>query len=456
MADDIIPPAAEARLDAFSNDVWGNLDANDVFRRDGPEEVRKALKVAKKPRSYGLPLVDFSKWEGDPPPRQWLWGELLPAQQTTMLTGEGGVGKSLFGQALATHIALGIPFLGQQVEQRNTLYITCEDDEDELWRRQAAICAAIPIPLQALKGKLFLSSLTGTQQTELATFDEAGRVVPTDRWEQLTESCEDHEIGLFTFDNATDAMAGDLNDLHQVAAFVNLLTGLAIRLEGAALIVHHPNKAGGEWLGSVAWHNKVRSRLIIERADEDDPDARVLSAPKANYGPSGGRISFRWHRGSFVRDEDLPPDYAQQLTDTIRANGENSAFLECLRERARQGEARAVGASPGPNYAPSQFEGMTQAKGFKRAALKRAMDRLFMIGAIETYTYRNTAKGRDVTIIREVAEGTPNASPNASRTLPPDYPEQSDRTPPRTHPYTTYSPGAAFGAAPSGQEGEDA
>ena len=219
------------------------------------------------------------------------------------------------------------------------------------------------------------------------------------------------------------------------------------------MIIHHPNKAGDDWLGSVAWNNKVRSRLILEKGeDEDDPDARQIRNPKANYGPNGGKVAFRWHRGTFVREDDLPPDTRAELTDAIKVTGENAAFLACLRERAAQGDARAVGPSPGPNYAPSQFEGMAQAKGLKKPALKRAMDRLFSIGRIEAHTYRNKAKSRDVTIIREVPEGIPNAIPNASRTLSPNLPDPRPEHP-RAHTVgTTYQEGAAHEAAAPSHE----
>src|SRR5690606_8787179 len=87
-----------------------------------------------------LPLADIATWIGDPPARRSFWGDWLPANQATMLTGRGGIGKSLFEQCLFTAIALGRPFLGMETTQRNTLYVTCEDEEPELWRRQAAIC----------------------------------------------------------------------------------------------------------------------------------------------------------------------------------------------------------------------------------------------------------------------------------------------------------------------------
>jgi RecA-family ATPase len=118
---------------------------------------------------------------------------------------------------------------------------------------------------------------------------------------------ERHGIRLVVFDNATDAMAGDLNGLHQVAAFVNLLTGLALRMDGAVIILHHPNKAGSDWLGSMAWHNKVRSRLLIEDAGiEGDTDARIIRNPKLNYGPQGGQIASAGTTGPSSRRATYP------------------------------------------------------------------------------------------------------------------------------------------------------
>src|SRR3546814_19737218 len=64
-------------------------------------------------------------------------------RQATYLTGPGSAGKSLLGQQLATCHALGRPFLGVDTRGGPALYITCEDDKDELHRRQAAICRAL-------------------------------------------------------------------------------------------------------------------------------------------------------------------------------------------------------------------------------------------------------------------------------------------------------------------------
>lgn len=344
-----------------------------------------------------LPVVDYANWAGSPPDRRSYWGALLPFLQTTMLTGPGGVGKSLLGQQLSAAIALGLPFLGLDTVRARCLYVTCEDDADELWRRQDAINAALGVGMGALEGNLFLSSLCGQDGTALADFS-SGALRVTPRWQQLADFVQSNDVRVFVFDNATDAMAGDLNDVHQVAEFVNLLTGLALDIGGAAVILHHPNKAGADWLGSMAWHNKVRSRLMMAHGESAaDPDVRTLSNPKANYGPSGGSITFRWYAGAFVTDDQVPDDYRQRLQESAQAAFDNGVFLACLRQRTK--EQRAVSASPSATFAPSEFAEMRESRGIGRERLKLAMNRLFAIGAIETgdlpwlRTDRHRAKG---------------------------------------------------------------
>lgn len=333
-----------------------------------------------------LPEIDLSAWvDHEPPRRQSLWGDgWLPSAKAVMLTGAGGIGKSLFAQCLVTSIAMGRAFLGMDVVPAKCLYITCEDDADELWRRQVQICDVFGVPIADMIGRVFLVSLSGEQETALAQLNlSTGRLEPTDRWEELLGTVVRHGIRFVVFDNATDAMAGDLNDLHQVAEFVNLLTGLAMRIDGPVLLLHHPNKANADWLGSVAWHNKVRSRLIIEDGGiEGDPDARVIRNPKANYGPQGGSIAFRWHRGAFIDEASLPADDRARVGETTAAAAENKIFLECL--RACTDRQQAVSISPSTTFASSIFAAMPESKGIGKSKLRAAMNRLLLLKQIET------------------------------------------------------------------------
>ncbi len=361
-----------------------------------------------------LPVIDLAALDGEPPARESLWGSWLPIRQTSLLTGRGGIGKSLFAQNLLASVALGLPFLGMETVRSRCLYVTCEDDRDELWRRIDAFCRSRGRSIGELQDWLHLVSLSGETDTALAVFaGRDGGLETGPRWGQLQGTVARHGVRLVVFDNATDAMAGDHNDLHQVAAFVNLLTGLAQRIDGSFLLLHHPNKVGADWLGSVAWHNKVRSRLIIEDAGEaGDPDARAVRNPKANYGPQGGRIDFRWHEGAFVCDAELPGDFRARLAESAVAGRENVIFLDCLAAATKR--EQAVSASRSPTFAPSIFAEMPESKGIGRAKLVGAMNRLLTLGQIETGELpwkardRHQAKGLRVTAANGAANGAAN------------------------------------------------
>ena len=397
--------------------------------------VKGAMAEAQSATSGGigkrLPEIDLASWIGiDPPPRLSLWGDgWLPVRTLTMLTGAGGIGKSLFAQCLATCVAIGRPFLGMAVTKSKSLYMTAEDDCDELWRRQLAICDVMGITLSQLVGRLFLVSLSGDGETALAQLDLAtGRLKQTDRWQEVLGTVDQHGLRLVIVDNATDAMGGDLNDLHQVAEFANQLTGLALRNDGSVLLLHHPNKANDDWLGSVAWHNKVRSRLIIKAGGiEGDPDARMILNPKANYGPQGGQINFRWHRGAFVSDTDLPEDSRARLSESAVAATGNMVFLKCLRECTRR--KQAVSGSPSNTFAPTLFAQMPEAKGLGRDKLRAAMNRLFTLHQIETGELSWRIKDRkQATGLREVgadagdgaADGAADTCGERGRPMPND------------------------------------
>lgn len=420
----------------------------------------------------GLPLLDPGNWAGQlPPPREWLLRDWIPARQATYLTGPGSAGKSLIAQQLCTCTALGLPFMGVETRQSVAMYLTCEDDEAELYRRQHAICEAVGAKLGDLSGKLHLVSLAGHIGTELATFgpgrepvDECDRGEPsmrlTNQWRALSETAQDTGAGFIALDNVAHLFAGNENIRNEVAAFVSLLNRLAMQMDGAVLLIGHPNKAGDSYSGSTAWENQVRARLFLETPKDDDgyavdPDARVLSRQKSNYARNGETIAFRWHRMAYVRDEDLPGDFAAELNATIRATSENARFLDCLRARSAQGEGRGVGPSPSSNYAPAQFEAMREARGLKKVALRRAMERLFATGAIETYEHRNTEKGRTVTLIREVG-GTPERSPERLPNTIPDHPRTHTPNDPAHTLYTYGNKGAGPEAAAPSDSGDEA
>lgn len=260
-----------------------------------------------------------------------------------------------------------------------SLYLSCEDDADQLHFRQERLCEALGVPMASLAGKLHLASLRGSLGSELATFGHDGKMTPTATFTRLVATINATGAKLVILDNVAHLFVGNENDRADVTRFVNLLNKLASDTGAAIILLGHPNKAGDEWSGSTGWNNAVRSRLYLDH--DEQTDIRTLSLPKANYSQKGEVARFIWQDWAFVHLDDLTPERAEELRDTVQASADNVLFMACLAERTKQ--QRAVSEKRGPNFAPVIFAGMPESKSIGKARLEQAMDRLFRIGKID-------------------------------------------------------------------------
>jgi len=379
-------------------------------------------------------IADLSDWSNSKAPeRDFVIPGWIVRGACGLLSGQEGVGKSLLAQQMATCAALGLTFLGLEIATTPSVYITCEDPIDELWRRQEDINRTLGITMADLEGRLLLVSLKGHLGNELALFDAQGRISVTDRYRQIEQTVTAFGAGLIFLDNAAHFFTGNENARHDVATFLGLLERLSEIVNGAVVLLAHPNKQhaqgnkqGNEYSGSTGWSAHVRNRLFLDWAQKDaegnylGDDGRLLRKSKANYGKKGEEINFRWHEWAFTRDEDLPESVSNQLRQVGRANFENDCFLACLRQRLV--ERRAVSEKASATYAPKVFEGMPEAKGCTKEQLTEAMNRLFRINAIERgYLWVNRGEGKSVHGLREVGADLPmaeNAVPMTSDNLP--------------------------------------
>jgi RecA-family ATPase len=354
-----------------------------------------------------------------PPHRRFIIPGWIVRGACGLLSGQEGVGKSLLAQQMATCVALGRDFLGLPVERCKTIYVTCEDPIDELWRRQEDINKSLGITMDDIADHLLLVSLKGEIGNELGTFDQQGRLSISQRYRQIEQLAQGFGANLLFLDNAAHLFAGNENARHDVAVFLGLLERLSETIDGAVVLLAHPNKQhaqgnkqGNEYSGSTGWSAHVRNRLFLDWADKDangnflGEDGRVLRKSKANYGKKGEEITFRWHEWSFVRDEDLPEDIAAEMRQISRHGFENECFLECLRQR--NSERRAVSEKPSANYAPKVFAEMPEARGCTKEQLAGALDRLFRLGAIERgFLWVNKGEGKAVHGVRETSANLP-------------------------------------------------
>lgn len=352
-------------------------------------------------RPVRLDLASPPDWAGHPiPERPWIVPGWLPARQVTMLSGDGGLGKSLLAIQLMASAALGETWLGQRVEPCKSLGVFCEDDMDELHRRVADVAQHHGHDLDDL-GDMMLTSRVGLDSA-LVTFPHDGPAEPTDLMGTIMAQAVGMEARIVVLDSLHDLFTGNENVRTQARAFIGHLRSLAMEIDGAVIVTAHPSLSGrntgtGE-AGSTAWNNAVRSRLYLT-SPEDDPDAnrRVLRRMKANYGPRDAEIAMTWHQGAFVADG--TPSALFQSLDRKRIESE---FLAALDRLAAQG--RYVSASVNAvNYAPKALRKQAGLR-YQPRDIEGAMNALFDRGEIVVGDFRTNQRKTVTAIIRKAPQ----------------------------------------------------
>lgn len=316
------------------------------------------------------------------PDRQWLVPDLIPARNVTLLSGDGGTGKSLLSLQLACAVAMGGRWIGRAVSGGHAVYLSAEDELDELHRRLAAIVAAEGATLADLD-RLTIRSLAGEDALLAMSGAPGAPLAPSALLEELDAFLADLRPALLVLDTLADLFPGNENDRAQVRQFIGLVRGLALRHDCAIVLLSHPSRAGmstgsGD-SGSTAWNNSVRSRLYFERIAADgievNPDARILRTMKANYGRTGAEIPMTWRDGVFVADA------TETGLDRMAGNAKaERVFLELLAEF--QAQKRRVNHAGGRTYAPNIFADHPKGGGITARAFRHAMENLLQAGRI--------------------------------------------------------------------------
>ena len=94
------------------------------------------------------------------PPRQWAVDNWIPSNTVTLFSGDGGTGKSLAATQLAVASVTDRAWLGLRTRPGPAIYLTAEDDLDELHRRLVDIARAEGVGLDKLS-ELTIRSLAG-------------------------------------------------------------------------------------------------------------------------------------------------------------------------------------------------------------------------------------------------------------------------------------------------------
>lgn len=369
---------------------------------EGQEELTnvRPIRSAPPPTKDLTEALDWPKLAPlEPPPRQWAIKGWLGFGHVTLLVGQGGIGKTLLAQQMASAMALGREFVGEVPRPFKSLMWACEDDHDELWRRQICLARWCKSGLEEFDENLVIVPRQGLDNALVTT--EFGKLMFTPLIAKLSEQANDLKCEIVIIDNAGQTYGGGENDRHAVTAFLNALVG-ALPGRAILLLAHPSRSAGSEFSGSSAWENVARTRLYLgatlpkEKIDPEtttDDNVRYLARRKANYSPKD------WRRMTYA-DGALRPDIVESpgsLIASIQASRAERVLVDGLQKLATMGVHGSSG-SRSPNFLPKILGEYKLDEGLPSRDLSAAMRALMIAGRLKQETVgktqnRNPVKG---------------------------------------------------------------
>lgn len=359
--------------------------------------VRGKTETETVPQSHYLPWSVLSQRE--PPPRRWFMSEWLTTG-ATILAGRGGTGKTTLAQTMASAGATQTTYITSIEKIIVNFMWACEDDHDELWRRQIQICSALGIEMTALEDLFYLESRLGCDNTLFAPV--MGRMQWTPAFELLKEEVNDVGADVLWLDNIGQTFGGNENERHPVTAFVNGLMGLRPGI--AVVLLGHPARnSGSEYAGSAAWENAVRSRWYFgdrlpDQPDEQEPeeDVRYLCRRKANYS-FRDYARLRYRNGVFMPEQPDGLSFAERFGGQNRQESLDTIVLAGFDKCVAAGIAVTDGRTS-PDYLPTRLVDMGLNAGRSKRDIAATMNRLMADGRFKrvqvgSYTNRNPKMG---------------------------------------------------------------
>ena len=233
--------------------------------------------------------IDLARYDTEPiPPREWGVENRFPRRNVALLSGHGGVGKSLLLLQLSAAHVLGKDWLRSLPVKGPVLLVNCEDDEGELVRRLQPILKHYGASYADVAPDLHIFSLVDRDDETgqlLATVGRDGIVRPTPLYDALLAKARKVQPICIVIDNVADVFGGDEINRSQVRQFCTLMRRFARAANGYVIMSAHPSVAGMQnksgLSGSTQWHNSVRARAYLRSPNEkekkngndDDADA---------------------------------------------------------------------------------------------------------------------------------------------------------------------------------------
>ncbi len=230
-----------------------------------------------------------------PGDREWLVQDLICKGFPTLISADGGSGKSFFALFLGATVAMGKPLFGLKTVPTSVLYLDFELDYDEQVRRIDSVLKGMGASNDdpRFEGRFHYLQLKESLARD-STNDE------------IIEAIKDFKVGLVILDSLSVACSGV--DVSSQADITKIFQNLA-NWETTTLMLDHVSKASSRGniaqstsLGSRMKYNMSRSVLNMRKTDSG---GILLKAVKNNFGPVrdllGYSMEFEEKKVSFIQ-----------------------------------------------------------------------------------------------------------------------------------------------------------
>jgi RecA-family ATPase len=354
---------------------------------DGPgAEAETAPEIAPP-----LALICPADWRGLPiSPMRWLATNRIPAGDVTILSGDGGGGKTTLALQLGVSVAAELgDWLGTTVETGPVIFFSGEEPENEIRRRLERVAKKRGLEVDEIENLHF--HFAEPDKCTLGGGPANTPIAPTALFNSLRAAAKNIRPALVIVDSNAATLGGNYLDRVHARTFVSLFRSLAREIGCAVLLLDHPSLSGmtngSGRAGNMDWQNTVRALLYL-RSTENEQGAtsgRELEVMKSNYGPRGEKTKLCWEDGAYVIEGTASAPH-QAAAHSIG----DQTYLDCLDATATQG--RNVFPFPGKGHAPKVFADMPQANGMTWQALAKAQERLFAAGKIGNVQFGSPSK----------------------------------------------------------------
>ena len=249
---------------------------------------------------------------------QFVIESLVPRGTLTLLSANGGAGKSMLALQAAICVVFGRPFMGKMIQRGRVLFYSGEDATNMVRNRIKKICHHMGLnPLECAES-LCIIDATKTPGLYLENDYRSTQRVLTPGYFELQRRLDEFKPDLIIIDNASDTFNANENDRARVSEFLRSLIDFGESHNAGVLLLAHVDKAqsrgqvkeGHAFSGSTAWHNRPRSRLFLTSEDQ----VVRLEQQKLNLGLHSDPIYMAWGEGVLVH---LPNPTVENLEPVI-------------------------------------------------------------------------------------------------------------------------------------------